>query len=160
MEKQTAIEYEGDPTNGFVYLTQGGKKIACLYGTTAQKIERAKMIVAALQSKTADVGALVEECIHAIMRKDRDNWPMCATAIKETIDHLHAKGYLNTPQWQDLEKLKHHEEIRIWRHNDVWGCKMIWKNGKYARTFHSVSSPQKAIRFALEIDTKQPEDTE
>ena len=69
----------------------------------------------------------------------------------DCIDHLNEAGYLNA--WQDIEKLQHHEEIRIWRHNDVWGCKMIWKNGKYSRTFHSVETLGEAIKLALKMNT-------
>lgn len=73
------------------------------------------------QSKPVDVESLKKE-VYDYFEREYDDMNIMDlhgdTAIEETVDCLHAKGYLNTVQWQDISTAPRDGV-------DIWG---FWKN--------------------------------
>jgi hypothetical protein len=51
---------------------------------------------------------------------------------------------------EELGKLKHHEEIRFWPHNGLWGAQFISRNGQEVGCkIHNAKTPLDALRQAI-----------
>lgn len=92
-----------------VYEIHGGKVIdyVCdtfivFHGNAAK--DNAEKCLAALQRKPVDVGVLMEKTIEALVDPKQQEFHVLTGIawINKVIDHLHAGGHLNTPQWQPI----------------------------------------------------------
>ena len=91
-DKQTAIEALDALLPALLDVADGWPKEKC------DKFQEIIITIrAALQSKTVDVD------IDDIADTIKNNSPYGKSVIQQTLDHLYANGYLNTPQWQPIE---------------------------------------------------------